>query len=77
MKDREVRQRLDGVQDQIRVRYCDTCQLYTLQHLTIKTLRGGHEAVVIPDKIGDATKALCANDEPCWYCLHCNNISLA
>ena len=78
MKDKEARRRLDDIQDQLRVRWCETCKLYTLQHLTAKTRThaGGilpEFAIAIPQEIG--RMHLCGDDYSVWFCLHCNNIT--
>lgn len=73
MKDKEARKRLDNIENQLQVKWCEYCKLYTLKCLTIKTIRGGEEAIVIPQKIGE-TYVLCEYDKPYWYCLQCNGV---
>ncbi len=65
MKDNKLREKLENIQTQLRVRYCPCCNKWTLQHLTVR----GNGRVAIPDVLGESRA--CRGDTWVWYC---NNI---
>jgi len=68
MKDKTVRERVDAIQDQLKVRWCDSCNRFTLQHQTIYC--PPTKALAIPDTVGKRG-TVCGHDIIVWFCLSC------